>query len=77
MSNATRKPRNVRVDPTVRPRVYRIGSVARATGLSPSQIHRLSESDPDFPKPVRLTARTFGWSAEEVDRWIDERLAAA
>jgi prophage regulatory protein len=29
-----------------------------------------------FPKPVRLGARSVGWSVDELDRWERERLDA-
>ena len=63
--------------PSSRPRILRVGAVAEATGLSRSQIYRLAEEDTDFPRPVRLTQRTLGWSAEAIDAWINARLAAA
>ena len=30
----------------------------------------------EFPKPVNLSPRRIAWPEEEIDAWIDERIAA-
>ena len=46
-------------------------------GVRFSRVHlwRL-EKDGKFPKRVRLSANRHGWSDEEIDGWIAERMAA-
>ncbi len=56
-------------------RIYRLRDVCRATGLSKSTIYRMA-ADGKFPKPFKITDRASGWDAEEVERWIAERIAA-
>lgn len=33
-------------------------------------------SNGEFPKPIRLSARRKAWLEEDIDRWIEERVAA-
>jgi prophage regulatory protein len=48
--------------------------VEEATGESRSTIYkRISEGD--FPKPVKLGAKSVGWVEDEVAAYIDARIA--
>lgn len=50
--------------------------VVRArTGLSNSNLYRCIAAG-TFPAPVKIGIRASAWSADEVDRWIAERIAA-
>jgi prophage regulatory protein len=53
--------------------VLRIREVCRRSGLSRATIYRLMSSG-DFPKGHRLSRGAVGWSEEEVDRWIADKL---
>src|SRR4051812_15588194 len=61
-------------------KLLRLAAVKELTGLSRSTIY----ADPDFPKPVKLSAgrrgRAVGWVEQEISDWIvariDEREAA-
>jgi prophage regulatory protein len=49
--------------------------VEEATGESRSTIYkRISEGE--FPKPVKLGAKSVGWPEDEVAAYIDARIAA-
>ena len=55
-------------------RVLRLIEVERCTGLRRSSIYeRMSAGT--FPKPIRLTGRSVGWIASEVESWVHQRIA--
>lgn len=56
--------------------LLRLPEVERATGLKRSAIYARITSN-EFPKPVRLTARTVGWLESEITDWINQRVAAS
>jgi predicted DNA-binding transcriptional regulator AlpA len=49
---------------------HRAGDISRTTE------HRLLKSDPDWPRPVRITRGLTGYVASELDRFIEKRVAA-
>jgi prophage regulatory protein len=55
-------------------KVLRRKAVEAKTGHSTSTIYEKMASG-EFPKPVRLGARAVGWVEEEIDRYIDQRIA--
>lgn len=58
-------------------RLLRLPEVKHVTGLSTSQIYRL-QSTADFPTAVRLSpTRVVCWSAEDIHRWVQDRIDAA
>lgn len=58
-------------------KLLRIRDLTEAFGISKSYIYKLSK-DGKFPKPVPLIegGNAVGWIAEEVQEWLDERIAA-
>jgi prophage regulatory protein len=54
----------------------RIRDAVRISGLSRSQIYRLSTLG-QFPSPIKLSERCSGWIASEVEAWQKARIAAA
>lgn len=51
-------------------------AVEAKTGLSTSSIYaRIKRGD--FPAPVRLGPKSVAWIEDEVDAWIDARVAAS
>lgn len=54
------------------PRLLSVRTVAGITGLCVSQIYKLVARG-DFPKPLRVTARTTRWRADDVANWINSR----
>lgn len=53
--------------------ILRLPQVRERVGLSRSQIYQLAQ-DGQFPKQIKLGDRAAGWVAEEVDRWVSERI---
>lgn len=54
--------------------LYRLPEVCRCVGLSRSEIYRRVQAG-TFPAPIKLGERASAWSAQEVDRWVAERIA--
>ena len=60
--------------------IINIKEVVMITGLSRATIYNLLDSehnqyDPTFPKQVNLSINRVGWSALEINRWIEDKLA--
>ena len=51
----------------------RFQPVQNMTGLPRSTIYRLI-SQGKFPKPIKLTARSVGFLASDIDAWIKSRI---
>jgi predicted DNA-binding transcriptional regulator AlpA len=60
----------------MRDHILRKNAVRDLTGLSFSQIDRL-EHEGVFPTRRRISARVVGWSHNEVESWVFERLHGA
>ncbi len=54
------------------PRVMRLPTVLRETGLARSTVYRMV-AEHTFPAPVRLHARAIGWFYEDVEEWFASR----
>jgi len=48
--------------------------VERATGLSRSTLYEMVARG-RFPKPIRIGARSVAWISEEVQAWLEARIA--
>ena len=57
------------------PAILRRPDVQRHIGLSASSLYELIAKG-QFPKPVPLGARTVGWLASEISKWVEERAAS-
>ena len=55
-------------------RLLRFPEVKEKVGLCRAQIYNLAK-DGDFPKPVKIGARSKGWVESEVDQWIKDRIS--
>ena len=55
-------------------RILRRPVVKGRTGLGDTMIDRL-ESEGRFPHRIKITERTVGWPEDEIDTWVEERLA--
>ena len=51
-------------------KLMRLPEVMEVTGKSRSSIY----ADPDFPKPVKIGARSSAWPSSEIDDWIKQRI---
>lgn len=54
--------------------LIRIRQVMAKTGISKSQVYRLSKLG-QFPKPIKLTTQSVAWIEQEVERWIEQRIS--
>jgi prophage regulatory protein len=54
--------------------ILRLPEVRRRTGLGRSTIYWLMKQG-DFPRAIPLAARAIGWSAAEVEAWLQSRAA--
>lgn len=59
--------------------IITVMEVMKFTSISRSKIYELinKESkyyDPTFPQPIRLSESRIGWSAWEINQWIESRL---
>ena len=54
--------------------ILRLPQVINATGLPRSSLDaKIAEGE--FPAPIKLGQRSVGWSAAEVEAWIDSRIS--
>ena len=54
-------------------RLLRRPEVLHITGLSGPSALKRAIAENDFPRPVRLTARSIAWRLSAVQGWIDSR----
>ncbi len=60
--------------------IINLREVIQFTGLSRATIYNIKDKrheryDPTFPKKANLTAGRVGWSAWEINQWIESRVA--
>lgn len=61
--------------------IINIKDVIQFTSISRAKIYEMINVDskyydPTFPKPVRLSESRIGWSAWEINQWIESKLAS-
>jgi prophage regulatory protein len=59
--------------------LIKLTEVIKLTGLSAPSIYKQAQQD-KFPKPIKLNpphGRSSAWVLEEVQQWIDDRIAAS
>jgi len=52
----------------------RPADACRYLGIGRTKLHNLSETDPDFPKKIRISPRCVGWTREQLDAWLEKKL---
>ena len=57
-------------------RVLRLPAVKERTGLSRSSIY-LRMAHEEFPAPISLGARAVGWLEQDVENWLEKKIAAS
>lgn len=57
-------------------RFERIGAVLARVGLSRTSIHRMVKAG-TFPKPIPISEGAVAWLSSDVDKWMEDRIAAA
>jgi prophage regulatory protein len=55
-------------------RLLRLNEVKQRTGLSKSSIYN-QINDGTFPQPVLIGARAVAWVEDEIQEWINTRIA--
>jgi len=55
-------------------RVLRLAEVRRVTGLSTSSIYAMAAAG-RFPKQISLSTRLVAWSEQEINEWLNARIA--
>lgn len=55
-------------------RLLRLNEVKQRTGLSKSSIYN-QITDGTFPEPVQIGARAVAWVEDEIEEWINNRIA--
>lgn len=56
------------------PNLIKLDAVKRICGLSRASIYSAIKLG-TFPPPVKLTGRASAWVKEEVDAWVQQRIA--
>jgi predicted DNA-binding transcriptional regulator AlpA len=57
-------------------RLVRIPELCRMLGICKSTVYNYAKTDPDFPKPRRITARAVGFDYNEVVAYVESRPVA-
>ncbi len=55
-------------------KIIRLAAVKEATGLGRSSIYKFMDEG-TFPKSIRLTGKSVGWIDQEIEAWVQERIA--
>lgn len=55
----------------MKPEFLQPAAVAAECGVSRRTVHRRMRDDPDFPKPIRLTARMLLFKRSELDAYFE------
>ena len=56
--------------------ILKLKELKLLTRLSSGSIYRKARQG-TFPSPIKLSERSSGWLASEVDQWLEERIAAS
>lgn len=54
--------------------ILRWPQVQERAGICRSHAHKLAAQG-DFPRPIKLGARSSGWLESEIDAWLEQRIA--
>ena len=59
--------------------IINIKDVIQFTSISRAKIYEMINEkskyfDPTFPQPIRLSESRIGWSAREINQWIEDKL---
>lgn len=57
-------------------RLLRMKQMVERTNLSRATLYALAQTDPTFPRKIKLTERTVGYIEQEVEQWILSRAQA-
>ena len=54
-------------------KIHRIKEVCDITGLRPSSVYKQIRLG-QFPKGIKLTNRSTGWSSDKLDEWVRSKI---
>ena len=54
---------------------FRPADACRYLGIGRTKLHDLTETDPDFPRKIRISARCVGWTKGQLDQWLEHKMA--
>lgn len=57
----------------IKPELYRVPDVCAVLGVSRSTVYKLVETDPSFPRQVRVTSRAVRWRRLDIEEWARTR----
>ncbi len=60
-----------------RDRLIRLSELESLIGVKKSTVYHWLKVDPDFPRPIRLSARMVAWSENSVLSWVQARISGA
>lgn len=58
-------------------KILRLRDVQTRIGISRPTIYRWLDSDPSFPRPVKIGSRSIGWIESEVNQWLEARILSS
>ncbi|WP_374728957.1 helix-turn-helix transcriptional regulator [Natronospira bacteriovora] len=60
----------------IEPAFLRPKQAAKFLGCTLRTVHNLAESDPQFPRKIRVTSRMVGWLRSDLEQYLDRKAAA-
>lgn len=52
---------------------FRIADATRYLGIGRTKLRDLSETDPTFPRKIRISPRCVGWTRAQLDAWLQSK----
>lgn len=56
---------------------FRFADAARYIGVTRTKLYTISESDPEFPRKIRISSRCVGFRKLDLDKWLEVKATAA
>lgn len=56
---------------------FRPADASRYLGIGRTKLHNLAETDPDFPRKIRISPRCVGWTRGQLDAWLNAKAEEA
>jgi prophage regulatory protein len=61
----------------VAPSILRLADAAEYMGFSTTTLWRLENTDPDFPKKIKFSARVCGFKVADIDAYLAKKAGGA
>ncbi|NVD36821.1 helix-turn-helix transcriptional regulator [Marinobacter lutaoensis] len=52
---------------------FRIADACRYLGMGRTKLNDLAETDPTFPRKIRISPRCVGWTRGQLDAWLESK----